>query len=54
MAADGGSHPPATAAEEAEPVRDKTWADRAQVIVAGATIVALFVTIIVAWQGRSG
>ncbi len=52
MAADGESHPPATGAEEDEPVRDKTWADRAQVIVAGATLVALFVTIIVAWQGQ--
>jgi hypothetical protein len=52
MAADGQSHPPATAAEEDEPVRDKTWADRAQVIVAGATVVALFVTILVAWQGQ--
>jgi hypothetical protein len=52
MSADGESHPPAGAAGEDEPVRDKTWADRAQVIVAGATIVALFVTILVAWQGQ--
>jgi hypothetical protein len=52
MAADGESHPPAAAAEQSEPVADKTWADRAQVIVAGATVVALFVTIIVAWQGQ--
>jgi len=52
MAADGESHPPATGAEADEPVRDKTWADRAQVIVAGATLVALFVTIIVACQGQ--
>lgn len=52
MAADGESHPPGTAAEEDEPVRDKTWADRAQVIIAGATVVALFVTILVAWQGQ--
>lgn len=52
MAADGESHPPATGAEADEPVRDKTWADRAQVIVAGATLAALFVTIIVACQGQ--
>jgi hypothetical protein len=52
MAADGESHPPAPAAEQSEPVKDKTWADRAQVIVAGATVVALFVTIVVAWQGQ--
>jgi hypothetical protein len=52
MAADGESHPPAAAADESEPVGDKTWADRAQVIIAGATVVALFVTIIVAWQGQ--
>ena len=44
--------PPATTAEESEPVKDKTWADRAQVIVAGAAVVALFVTILVAWQGQ--
>jgi hypothetical protein len=52
MTADGESHQPAAAAEESEPVRDQTWADRAQIIVAGATVVALFVTIIVAWQGQ--
>jgi hypothetical protein len=52
MAADGESPPPASAAEESEPVKDKTWADRAQVILAGATVVALFVTILVAWQGQ--
>jgi hypothetical protein len=52
MTADGESHQPAAATEESEPVRDKTWADRAQIIVAGAAVVALFVTIIVAWQGQ--
>jgi len=52
MAADGESHQPAAATGEAEPVRDKTWADRAQVMVAGATVIAVFVTIIVAWQGQ--
>jgi pentapeptide repeat protein len=52
MAEDGQSHPPATAAEEDEPVRDKTWADRAQVIIALATLGALIVTIVVACQGQ--
>jgi hypothetical protein len=52
MAEDGQSHPPATAAEEDEPVRDKTWADRAQVIIALATLGALLVTIVVACQGQ--
>jgi len=52
MAADGESPRPATTAEESEPVKDKTWADRAQVIIAGATVIAVFVTILVAWQGQ--
>ncbi len=35
-----------------EPVRDKTWADRAQVMIAAATVAALIVTIVVACQGQ--
>lgn len=50
-----GSDPPAPlmpSSPAEEPVRDKTWADRAQIIVAAATVVALFVTIVVACQGQ--
>jgi hypothetical protein len=35
-----------------EPVKDKTWADRAQVMIAAATVAALIVTIVVACQGQ--
>jgi pentapeptide repeat protein len=52
MASDGESPPPAAGAEKPEPVRDKTWADRAQLIVAVATVAAVFVTIVVACQGQ--
>jgi len=52
MAADGESYPTATAAEEHKPVRHMTWPDRAQLIIAGTTVVALIVTIVVAWQGQ--
>jgi hypothetical protein len=52
MAADGDLHASATEPEKPEPVSAKTWADRAQVIVAAATVIAVFVTIIVACQGQ--
>jgi hypothetical protein len=53
MAGNGKSPLPDAAEQDDEPVKDKTWADRAQVIIAGATAVALCVTIVVAWQGQS-
>lgn len=52
MAADGQSHPSTATGKEATRPEKLTWADRAQVIIAGATVVALVVTIIVARQGQ--
>jgi Pentapeptide repeats (8 copies) len=52
MAAGGESHPTANGTGEAESPRAKTWADWAQVSIALATLGALIVTIVVAWQGQ--